>query len=151
MGGDYFLATVMANTLTKLILRLTDMQPPAPLLNSLRAVAMLMMTSTIRVGQSPFVVSPLDKDSYDRILLCLKVLTQQASNEVHDIFLKSCHEVYSEIVKVDDQKTYLKQKKAKKETGSGVEELVVFRQLKSRTASTDTVSLVCLLTFEFTL
>ena len=67
LDGDYYLATVLSNTLTKLVMRHSEISSDSARTNALRAEAMLIMISIIRVGQSQFVKNPIDEDSVDRI------------------------------------------------------------------------------------
>ena len=101
MGGDYFLGAVLATSLTKLVLRAQKIGKDQTLVNQLRAEAMLIMTGVINVGQSKFVTVPIDEDSYDRILTCLRVLGG-ADGSVHDVFMKHCREVYSQLMKNEE-------------------------------------------------
>ena len=141
MAGDYFLASVLANTLTKLVLRASLVEGlGAEKVNALRAEAMLIMTSVVRVGQSNLVTAPIDEDSYDRILICLRVLGQHGSvsgSPALDIFLKDCHRVYADIVKSDDRKQRARKSKEKQDKGTAIDQQVQFRQLKSKIVQMD--------------
>jgi coatomer subunit beta len=97
MNGDYFLGAVLATALTKLVLHATEAAPPQKA-NQLRAEAMLMMTSVIRVGQSKFVHIPIDEDAYSRILTCLRVLSNN-DKELRVIFAEMCRQVYARMVR----------------------------------------------------
>lgn len=138
MSGDYFLGSVLATSLTKLILRASKCAPSVERLNALRAEAMLIMTSVIRVGQSEFVPVPIDEDSYGRILICLRVLGN-ADPVLLKIFLQSCHEVYARIVRDTDKKQKVAQSKAKKAKLTAIDELITFPQLKIKTTATETL------------
>lgn len=70
------------------------------------------MTSTIRVGQSPFVTQPIDEDSQERILNCLKTLSEvkvkqeeeqdEVGQEVREVFLKDTKAAYAKMVAVEE-------------------------------------------------
>lgn len=75
LGGDFFLGGVIAGTFSKLVLRLQQLGVPAGSLNKHMAEAMLYIVSILRLGESPSLPCPLDNDSRDRMLLCLKVLS----------------------------------------------------------------------------
>jgi vesicle coat complex subunit len=99
LGGDFFTGTVLAAALTKLVLRFADLSPDEKKANSLRAEAMLIMTSTIRVGQSKFSSAPIDEDSNERILNCIQTLSElQVKPVVHGIFLNDTKAAYSKMV-----------------------------------------------------
>ena len=60
---------------------------------------MLVMTSTIRVGQSKFTTAPIDEDSSERILNCIQTLSElEVKPVVHDIFLSHTKAAYSKMV-----------------------------------------------------
>lgn len=90
---------MLASTLTKLVLRYAQISPDAKRVNALRAEAMLMMTSIIRVGQSKFVAAPIDEDSQERIMNCLQTLSQVSdSGAVTDIFLHDTKAAFANMV-----------------------------------------------------
>jgi coatomer subunit beta len=62
--------------LTKLVLRFVDLSKDATASNALKAEAMLIMTSVIRVGQSKFVTIQIDEDSNERIHNCIQSLSE---------------------------------------------------------------------------
>lgn len=65
---------------------------------------MLIMTSTIRVGQSKFVTVPIDEDSQERILNCITTLSEltNETNKMKDvakeIFLEDTKVAYGRMV-----------------------------------------------------
>lgn len=64
---------------------------------------MLIMTSTIRIGQSKFVTVPIDEDSAERIMNCIQTLseleTQPDTKEiVKEIFLEDTKKAYSKML-----------------------------------------------------
>ena len=60
---------------------------------------MLIMTSTIRVGQSKFSSAAIDEDSNERILNCIQTLSElEAKPVVHSIFLSDTKAAYSKMV-----------------------------------------------------
>uniref|UniRef100_A0A0C9RK81 TSA: Wollemia nobilis Ref_Wollemi_Transcript_13888_3353 transcribed RNA sequence n=1 Tax=Wollemia nobilis TaxID=56998 RepID=A0A0C9RK81_9CONI len=75
LTGDFFLGAVVASTLTKLILRLEEVQPSRVAVNKAAAEAVLIMVSMLRLGQSFVLQHPIDDDSYNRISLCIRILT----------------------------------------------------------------------------
>lgn len=76
MGGDFFLGSVLAATLTKLVLKLFKHDMEAVTRNLVAAEVLLIMTSIVRLGQSHIPPNPIDADSYERIILCIKVLSE---------------------------------------------------------------------------
>ncbi|KAF8890105.1 coatomer protein [Infundibulicybe gibba] len=80
LGGDFFTGAVLAAALTKLVLRFNDKSADPAGVNTLRAEAMLIMTSIIRVGQSKFVTVQIDEDSNERIMNCIQTLSELQHN-----------------------------------------------------------------------
>jgi coatomer subunit beta len=64
---------------------------------------MLIMTSTIRVGQSKFVTAPIDEDSQERILNCVQTLSELKEKKlVNDIFLEDTKAAYAKMVATEE-------------------------------------------------
>jgi vesicle coat complex subunit len=103
LGGDFYTGSVLASTLTKLILRFSQVSKDVKRVNSLRAEAMLIMTSVIRVGQSKFSAVPIDEDSQERIMNCVQTLAQlQTPTAVNKIFLKDTKAAYAKMVATEE-------------------------------------------------
>ncbi|KAI8869331.1 Coatomer, beta subunit [Ramicandelaber brevisporus] len=116
LDGDFFVATSLANALTKLVLRINTLARsdsaavPAKDVNLLHAEAMLILTGIIRLGHSQFVKTGIDEDSTDRINTCLRVLdalsrsridpaTKDAAPSTGDQeFIGSTHRAFSRFV-----------------------------------------------------
>ena len=61
------------------------------------------MTSTIRVGQSKFVTTPIDEDSQERILNCVQTLSQLKEKKVvNAIFLEDTQAAYAKMVATEE-------------------------------------------------
>lgn len=103
LGGDFFTGSVLASTLTKLVLRYAETQSDSQDVNSLRAEALLIMTSVIRVGQSKFSAVPIDEDSQERIMNCIETLAQlQGSKVVKEVFLQDTKSAYARMVATEE-------------------------------------------------
>jgi coatomer subunit beta len=60
---------------------------------------MLIMTSTIRVGQSKFSSAPIDEDSNERIMNCIQTLSElEIKPVVQGVFLSDTKAAYSKMV-----------------------------------------------------
>lgn len=129
LEGEFFLAAVLASTLVKLVLRMESVGIDAAKVNALRAEALLIMVSILRVGETSFVKEKIDEDSADRILACIKFLTEENDELVRQAFLEDTRQAFqtqiaSEHAQKDDHKA--------KEFADNVEQAddgVVFRQL----------------------
>lgn len=80
LDGDFYLASVLASTLVKLILRLNMVSERKDLINALKAEAMLIMVSILRVGDSSFVKKKIDEDSSERIMSCIRFLSENQTD-----------------------------------------------------------------------
>jgi vesicle coat complex subunit len=64
---------------------------------------MLIMTSIIRVGQSQFVTSPIDEDSYDRIMQDLHVVENIPNDRVMEqVYLNDTKAAFAKQVQAED-------------------------------------------------
>ncbi|KAK2626607.1 hypothetical protein QTJ16_003782 [Diplocarpon rosae] len=144
LDGDYYLASVLSSTLTKLVMRHSEISPDEARTNALRAEAMLIMISIIRVGQSQFVKAPIDEDSVDRIMTCVRSLAEYAQNkELETVFLDDTRKAFRAMVQVEEKKRAAKEAVEKAKTAVQVDDVVSIRQLakKNAGAGTDEIEL----------
>lgn len=95
LAGDFYLASVLASTLVKLVLRLERVQTTEKHLNALRAEALLIMVSILRVGETTIAAKKIDEDSADRILACIKFLTDaEDSSIISEGFLQDTKDAF---------------------------------------------------------
>lgn len=140
--GDFYTATVLSSTLTKLVLLFTQLSKDAPSKNALRAEAMLMMTSIVRVGQSKFAQAPIDEDSVERIMTCVQTLAtaraeEERDDEAIDVFLTDTKQAYAKMITAEERKAAEKLAKETKTLKAQPDDVISFRQLskKSPTAA----------------
>ncbi|KAI8994324.1 adaptin N terminal region-domain-containing protein [Gaertneriomyces semiglobifer] len=96
--GDYFLASVLSTTISKLVLRQIKSQPnETEPNNSLKAEGMLILTSIVRLGKSRFSAQPIDEDSEQRIMANLRLLSSHDSS-VETVLLEESRKVISQKV-----------------------------------------------------
>ncbi|KAI9143030.1 adaptin N terminal region-domain-containing protein [Paraphysoderma sedebokerense] len=141
LNGDFYTGSVLATTFTKLTLRYTSLtpQPPPSSINSLVAEAMLIMTSILRIGQSQYPAAPIDENSMDHILGCLKTLTAMAGNEerveieeVKKAYLVECRSAFSRMLSGQEAKLQAKKNLNKKQVQIQADDLISFRLLKNK-------------------
>ncbi|KAF8636776.1 hypothetical protein AX16_010977 [Volvariella volvacea WC 439] len=136
LNGDFFTGAVLASALTKLVLRFNDKANDPVATNGLRAEAMLIMTSIIRVGQSKFVTVPIDEDSNERIMNCIQTLSElETQPVVHEIFLNDTKAAYSKMLGAQEKRAA--EKKEAESTKAAiiqVDDLLTFRQFSKKTA-----------------
>ncbi|KIJ10292.1 hypothetical protein PAXINDRAFT_164290 [Paxillus involutus ATCC 200175] len=136
LGGDFFTGSVLAAALTKFVLRYDEQTSDRASANALRAEAMLMMTSIIRVGQSKFVTAAIDEDSNERILSCIQTLSELHGHaEVNDMFLRDTRAAYGKMLGAQEKRAAEeKEAEGTKETIVQVDDLLNFRQFSKKSA-----------------
>ncbi|KAM7476164.1 hypothetical protein LguiB_023407 [Lonicera macranthoides] len=131
LAGDFFLAAVVACTLTKLILRLEEVQPSKVDVNKATTQALLIMVSVLQLGQSLSIPQPIDDDSYDRILLCIRLLCN-TGDEIRKIWLQTCRQSFVKMLG-DKQLRETEEIRAKSQIcHAQPDDLIDFYHLKSR-------------------
>jgi coatomer subunit beta len=135
--GDFYTATVLAATLTKLVLRYSELSDDTQSKNALRAEAMLIMTSVVRAGQSKFAQAPIDEDSVERIMTCVQTLATVKTDkdeEAIDVFITDTKQAYAKMVQAEEKKAA---ETAAREVALKVQpdDVVAFRQLSKKSAT----------------
>lgn len=131
VAGDFFLGAVVACTLAKLVLRLEEVQPSKVEVNKASSQALLIMTSMLQLGQSSFLPHPIDNDSYDRIVLCIRLLCN-TGDDARKIWLQTCRQSFVKML-ADKQFREAEEIKAKAQiTHAQPDDLIDFYHLKSR-------------------
>ena len=130
LDGDYFLAAVLSSTLTKLVMRHSEISNNSARTNALRAEAMLIMISIIRAGQSQFVKMPIDEDSVDRIMSCVRSLAEFAQKkDLETAFLGDTRKAFRDMVQVEQNKRAEKDAVLKAQNAIQVDDMFSIRQL----------------------
>ena len=135
LDGDYYLASVLSSTLTKLVMRHSEISQDTARTNALRAEAMLIMISIIRVGQSHFVKAPVDEDSVDRIMSCVRSLgDMKHKKDLEAVFLEDTSKAFRAMVQVEDKKRADKEAVEKSKSAVQVDDVISIRQLTKKGA-----------------
>ncbi|KAL5115211.1 coatomer subunit beta [Pleosporales sp. CAS-2024a] len=135
LDGDYYLATVLSSTLTKLVMRHAEISKDEARTNALRAEAMLIMISIIRVGQSQFVKTLIDEDSIDRIMSCVRSLSEFAQRkELETVFLEDTRKSFAAMVQTEEKKRAAKEASERAKSAVNVDDSFSIRQLKKKDA-----------------
>ncbi|KAF3987047.1 hypothetical protein FT663_03152 [Candidozyma haemuli var. vulneris] len=130
LGGDFYLASVLASTLVKFVLRLGRLETADKHLNALKAEALLIMVSILRVGESNFAVKKIDEDSADRILACIKFLTDDQDHElIEKGFLEDTKDAYRSQVQTAQKKQAEADARDLHHNAEHVDDAITFRQL----------------------
>jgi coatomer subunit beta len=135
LDGDYYLATVLSSTLTKLVMRHSEISKDVARTNALRAEAMLIMISIIRVGQSQFVKTFIDEDSVDRIMSCVRSLSEFAQRkELETVFLEDTRKSFAAMVQTEEKKRAAKEASERARSAVNVDDSFNIRQLRKKDA-----------------
>ncbi|KAK8251713.1 adaptin N terminal region-domain-containing protein [Phyllosticta capitalensis] len=133
LDGDFFLATVLSSTLTKLLMRYSHISDDVARVNALKAEAMLIMISIIRVGQSHFVKNQIDEDSVDRIMTCVRALAEfQQKKELEAIFLEDTRKAFRTMVQFEEKKRAAKEAIERAKSAIQVDDVIPIRQLAKK-------------------
>ncbi|EAS31456.3 coatomer beta subunit [Coccidioides immitis RS] len=133
LDGDYYLATVLSSTLAKLVMRHSEVSQDVARTNALRAEAMLIMISVIRVGQSQFVKAHIDEDSVDRIMSCVRSLAEFTERkELETTFLEDTRQAFRAMVQVEEKKRATKEAVEKAKAAVQVDDAIHIRQFAKR-------------------
>lgn len=98
LDGDFFVGTTLAASLAKMALKyghldgVTDAKK-----NSIKAQSMLYMASVLHLGRSGIPATEIDDDAYDRIMSCLRVLSDP-SDDATKIFESGCHKAFADML-----------------------------------------------------
>jgi len=130
LGGDYFLGAVVSSTLTKLALKLDGQKLDKATKNLIVAEVLSVLVAIIRLGQSRVPPNPIDPDSYERIVLCVRVLTEQ-NEDTKAILIEKCHAAFATLL-AEQQKAKPMEPKKKKEVDVQADDLIKVRLLKSK-------------------
>ncbi|XP_047312060.1 coatomer subunit beta-1-like [Impatiens glandulifera] len=131
LGGDFFLGAVVACTLTKLVLRLEEVQSSKVEVNKASSQALSIMVSMLQLGKSSALPHEIDNDSYDRIVLCIRLLCN-TGDEARKIWLQSCRQSFVKML-ADKQFRETEELKAKAQVSNAQpDDLIDFYHLKSR-------------------
>ncbi|KAJ6782627.1 hypothetical protein PWT90_00180 [Aphanocladium album] len=136
LDGDYYLATVLSSTLVKLVMRHSETSADKSRTNALRAEAMLIMISILRVGQSQFVKAPIDEDSVDRIMSCVRSLAEfSEKKDLEAVWLDDTKKAFKAMVQVEEKKRAAKEASEKAKSAIQVDDVIQIRQLAKKNAT----------------
>lgn len=111
MDGDFFFGAALSATLTKLALRYAELVTDARTVNRLTTQVMLIMSSILHLGKSGFPTKPITYDDSDRIMLCLRTLSERTPEAV-GVFLHDCRDALSKMLdaQTEEDQRMLKEK-----------------------------------------
>lgn len=115
MEGDFFIGTVLASSLTKLVLKYLELEKNQKKCNRICTQAMLIMSSILHLGKSGFPSKKITNDDSDRIFLCLRTLSERTP-EIVDVFTKLCRDALSHMLIAQRDEECLAQAEKQKKT-----------------------------------
>jgi coatomer subunit beta len=131
--NNFYLGAVVCNTLCKLATRLSKIvNVDRKLVNQIKAEAMLIMTVIVRVGNDQNKSYRMDKDTLERIYLCVKLLAIP-EDKVSDIIINA-RSAFTDILREKKTKEQQEQKNREKEitSASQPDNLLNITQLKGK-------------------
>ncbi|OBA23951.1 Coatomer, beta subunit [Metschnikowia bicuspidata var. bicuspidata NRRL YB-4993] len=131
LTGDFYLASVLSSTFVKLVLRLERLQTTEKHLNALKAEALLIMVSILRFGESAFTPKKIDEDSADRILACVKFLTDAEDTDIISKgFLDDTKDAFKSQIRGEQEIKSKEQARDFHSKAARVDDAITFRQFE---------------------
>lgn len=131
LAGDFYLGAVLSSTLVKLVLRLQRLGTAPKHLNALKAEALLIMVSILRVGETTLVAKKIDEDCSDRISACIKFLSDNEDSElILQGFLEDTKDAYKSQVESEQAVKLQADAKDLHENAEQVDDAIEFRQFE---------------------
>jgi coatomer subunit beta len=135
LAGDFFLASVISTTLTKLAVRYINLAedagvPPSSA-NRLHAECMLYIVCMLRLGEGGETPTPIDSDSTDRMMVCVNTLAKPQEADV-DVWLNACRSAYDALIADKVKQKEDEEADKDKPPVSQADDLIDFYHLKSR-------------------
>lgn len=139
LNGDFFTASVLANSIVKLVLKFEKISKNTSVTNALKAEGLLILVSIIRLGQSNLVEKKIDEDSAERLMTAISVLMDEISTEESQAekellslaFLEATNESYKSRVNVTLKKNAAKRSNYLAKHAEAIDKSIVFRQFKN--------------------
>jgi len=130
INGDFFLASVLATTLTKMALKYDGLEEVSPRdKNTNKAQVLLYLVGLLRLLQQRS-TKEVDRDSHERLCLCVNILAKnntRAANIILDQSRQSFVQYLQQIQSQQKKHTATEQT----EVAEKVDQLVKFRQFKT--------------------
>ncbi|OQR98671.1 coatomer subunit beta [Achlya hypogyna] len=150
LNGDFFLASTLAATLTKLVARAIAKDPAAAAegpvkamtLDALRYIVAIVVYGLDHCRAGKGGKAELDEDSRRRMLLCVRILSEPAAFEaLHGVLIRDCRAAYQAVLEGAKAAAAAEQAKVASDEPAllQADDLISFRQLRGKKAlgSTD--------------
>ncbi|EDV99575.1 coatomer subunit beta [Drosophila grimshawi] len=131
MDGDFFIGAALSATLTKLALRYVELQSDARTQNRLTTQVMLIMSSILHLGKSGYPSKPITYDDSDRIMVCLRTLSDRTPEAVA-VFSHDCRTALGNMLDAQQEEDQRMQKEKQRATAKvQPDSPVLFAQLSN--------------------
>jgi coatomer subunit beta len=136
IGGDFYVATVTASSLTKLVLRIAELEGErTERVNKLVAHVMRYLCAMVKLGSLGVSGSKMDDDCTERLWLCLMLLSNPLDQQMKEIWIEKCRASYAtllvEKLKNVSKKTD-KEDEAAKKIKAHADDVINIRQLRGK-------------------
>ncbi|XBI68694.1 hypothetical protein VPH35_047863 [Triticum aestivum] len=128
------IGAVVACTLTKLVLRLEEVEPSNKVeANKASAESFLIMVSMMQLGKSSYLPHPIDSDSHDRIVFCVRLLCSTDYDHARKVWLLSCRQSFTKkLAEKQSRKNNEKMKVEAQNAHAHPDDSIDFYHLRSR-------------------
>ncbi|KAK6637472.1 Coatomer subunit beta [Polyplax serrata] len=131
IDGDFFIGAALGTTLAKLALRYNALVKDSIKRNRFTTEAMLIMSSILHLGKSGIPSKAITNDDADRLLLCLRVLSD-TNPQIESIFNEKCRQALSIMLVANAlQESSLQKLKEKSAKVNEADDPITFLQLSS--------------------
>jgi len=136
IGGDFYVATVTASSLTKLVQRVAEVEGErTERVNKLVADVMRYVCAMVKLGSLGVAGSKMDDDCTERLWLCLMLLSDPNNQQMKEIWIEKCRSSYATLL-VEKLKSVTKanekEEEEKKKIKSHADDVITFRQLRGK-------------------
>uniref|UniRef100_A0A183BWD3 Coatomer subunit beta n=1 Tax=Globodera pallida TaxID=36090 RepID=A0A183BWD3_GLOPA len=141
LDGNFFIASALANTLAKLVLRYAELNKGvASTVNKLASEALLLIASIVHLGKSGMCKQAITEDDLDRLSTTMRLIVEQWPDAVH-VFLNECRSSLERMLMAKgDVDRHERETKAPKKKIVQPDKTIMFTQLSTRVSEnvTDT-------------
>merc|ERR1712178_121930 len=139
LDGEFFIAAVLATTLTKVALRFAASETNISHQNLFVAKCMLIMASCLHLGQSGIPKQPISHDDSDRLATCIRILAD-STPVMNEIFGGECRKALQALLALKaTHESSGKKKNKRKKKNVQPDEPIAFQVLTSLTAGSDSM------------
>ncbi|XP_064397244.1 coatomer subunit beta-like isoform X2 [Halichondria panicea] len=125
LDGDFFIASSLASTLTKLCVRYLALMTDQQSKNAFCAESMLIIASILHLGKSGIPKKAISQDDVERLSVCLRVLCERCE-VVGGVFGEKSRQVLADMISLNQQSTASSSKSEPSAVSVQADELIHF-------------------------